>query len=193
MGGRGDALTCGGCRANGCRHLEPRRSQSPNIPFLRVRPHLLPAPGPAHVSLLVCLRKGSRSFRPRNCDSEVRLGCNAQGSMSKIIAVSLATASVPEEHCTRLRLTRFVAKTFRSMVGAQMEAAAMQRRAQLSKATRLELQVGARACCTCLMPIRCPLRPLATSPRAASLQAEGDQMLDAQLEVVRGSTRQTSP
>ena len=61
--------------------------------------------------------------------------------MSKIIAVSLATASVPEEHCTRLRLTRFVARTFKYMVGAQMEAAAVQQRAQLSKAARVELQI----------------------------------------------------
>ncbi len=39
---------------------------------------------------------------------------------TQVIAVSLATASVPEEHCRRLRLTRFVASSFRSMLTAHV-------------------------------------------------------------------------
>ena len=44
----------------------------------------------------------------------------SQGSMTQVIPVSLSSASVPEEHCRRLRLSRVVAASFCSLVASEM-------------------------------------------------------------------------
>ena len=64
-----------------------------------------------------------------------------QGSMKKIIAVSLATASVPEEHCRRYFLTVFVATTFRMFVGNLDPRS----RELISASVRLEMQAYKKA------------------------------------------------
>jgi len=55
------------------------------------------------------------------------------------VAVSLATASVPEEHYRRLHITQFVAKSFRAMAD-QMNLRPHQR-GPMTKKARLELQL----------------------------------------------------
>ncbi len=61
--------------------------------------------------------------------------------MKKIIAVSLATASVPEEHCRRYFLTVFVATTFRMFVGNLDPRS----RELISASVRLEMQAYKKA------------------------------------------------
>lgn len=85
-----------------------------SVPFVVFCAVMCAALGPAMCNWLKVVHVPALTFPFCMCALPFYL---LQGSMKKMIAVSLATASVPEEHRRRYFLTVFVATTFRTIVG----------------------------------------------------------------------------